>query len=457
MLKKALFTVLLVALAVSSVFAWPLSLHGVREDSVSAGYFDSMKQHLTHYVEFAITEKNEVNRYHGMPLWLLIAMVDGKDSAHPYKFDLKRWEAGYEVTLIASDGYSVTFDTANMPVGQLYLADRKNGVKIPPTVVGNVSTKYMVKDLAAIEIMIPDLMAQQKSPYAYELEFSIAGTEYAYTLEELKNSEFFIEKPGRYTTSAGTTYYGVYGGVPIYEFLKHLANVTTDDTMKVIALDSYEMTYSMADLADTSDGVWIFAFIMDGEPMPEDPGPVRTIKVGDNNPNIDGHLSAKMVKTVQLAGKPFRPYTLTMKGMMNFELDRQTVESGVSCHKTTVEYKSKAGTAKYTGIPLWMLLAYVDDPNYAPHKQDSSIIAYNRDLALKGYNVKITAMDGYAITLRSEELDMNNDVLIATTKNGEELPEGEWPLILVWQYDSTQIPANIKGVKQVTSIEVITD
>ncbi|HNY82162.1 MAG TPA: hypothetical protein PKM49_04785, partial [Thermotogota bacterium] len=111
----------------------------------------------------------------------------------------------------------------------------------------------------------------------------------------------------------------------------------------------------------------------------------------------------------------------------------------------------------YTGIPLWMLLAYVDDPNYAPHKQDSSIIAYNRDLALKGYNVKITAMDGYAITLRSEELDMNNDVLIATTKNGEELPEGEWPLILVWQYDSTQIPANIKGVKQVTSIEVITD
>jgi len=456
-LRKALLISLLITLAVSSMFGWPISLQGAREDTVSESYFDSMKEHLTHYIEIGITEKSGFNRYHGMPLWLLIAMVDGNDSAHPYKFDLDRWEAGYEVTLVSSDGYSVTFDTTEMPVGQLYLADRKNGEKIAPSVVGNVSTKYMVKDLVAIEVMIPDLMAQQESPYAYELEFSIAGTQYRYSLEELKNSEFYIEKPGQYTTSAGTVYASVYGGIPVYDFLKKIANVTTEDTLKVIALDGYEMTYSMTDMADTSDGVWIFAFIKDGEPMPEDPGPVRTVKVGDHNPNIDGHLSAKLVKRVELAGKPFKAYTLSLKGQMDFDLDRQTIESGVSCHKKTVTYKSKSGTAEYTGIPLWRLLAYSDDPSLAPHKQDSSIISYNRDLAKSGYSVKITALDGYAITLRSEELDMNDDVIIATLKNGEELPEGEWPMILVWQFDSDRIPANIKGVKQVSSIEVITD
>jgi hypothetical protein len=453
--KKIFFFTSIILLVLSSLCGWTLTLKGVREETVTQSYFESMKGHLTHYIEIGVDDKNETVRYRAMPLWLLIAMIDGKDSTHPYEFDLARWEAGYEVTLISSDGYAVTFDSAEMPVGQLYLADIRNGEAIPPTIVGNVAKKYIIKDIATIEIMLPELMTEQKSPYSYILECEIGGEVYTYTLQELKDSRYFIEKPGQYTTSAGTTYGAVYGGVRIYDFLSQLTDLATDDTLKLVALDGYEMSYPIEKIADSSEGTWIFAFISDGVPMIEEPGPVRTIKVGDMNPNIDGHLSAKMVKRVILAGKPFKPYTLSMKGLMDAELDRQTIESGVSCHKTTVQYRSKSAVNAYTGIALWRLLAFCDDPELAPHKQDSSILSYNGTLAQNGYQVKITAADGYSITLDSKDLDRNDTVILATLKNGEELPEGEWPMIIVWQSDSPNTPKGIKSVKQVASIEVI--
>ncbi len=133
------------------------------------------------------------------------------------------------------------------------------------------------------------------------------------------------------------------------------------------------------------------------------------------------------------------------------------MQSGVSCHNRTVTYYDRKNDLDiiYTGIPLWRLLAYSDDQDYAPHMQDSSIISYNRDAATEGYEVVISAADGFAITLNSSQLDKNDDVIIAMYRDGEELPESDFPLVIVWDKDAETVPEGIKAVRNIASIELL--
>ncbi len=141
-----------------------------------------------------------------------------------------------------------------------------------------------------------------------------------------------------------------------------------------------------------------------------------------------------------------------MKGKLDVELDRQTIMSCVNCHKQAVNYERKGETARYEGFALWRILAYSDDAKYAPHKQGSSIIAYQRALAEKGYPVEITARDGFSLALDAKELDLNQGVILAVRKNGADLPDNEAPLVLAWDRDAAVIPVGIKPVRQVQSI-----
>ncbi|NCB03501.1 MAG: hypothetical protein EOM67_15310 [Spirochaetia bacterium] len=145
---------------------------------------------------------------------------------------------------------------------------------------------------------------------------------------------------------------------------------------------------------------------------------------------------------------------------MESNLDRSTIQSGINCsaHKTTVDYlNKKSGEIEhYTGIPLFALLAFGDDPHYAPHKQtDHNILAYDKDAAKAGYKVKIIAADGYSIILDSKELDGNEDIILAMYQDGEELKEADWPLKLVWDVNADVVPQSIKAVKNITSIELL--
>ncbi|RKX44661.1 MAG: hypothetical protein DRP38_09150, partial [Thermotogae bacterium] len=207
-------------------------------------------------------------------------------------------------------------------------------------------------------------------------------------------------------------------------------------------------TYSGKQILDQKDGYWILAFKKDGEYLPLDPGYIRIMKVGEDNPMIEGHLSVRMVKRVEVVKKKYENITLKIKGYMDFTLDRQTLESGISCHGVEVEYEGHV----YKGIPLWRLLAYSDDPKYAPHKQDPSIKSYNEELALKGYKVRVIAEDGYSITLDSRDLNKEDGVIIAMYRDGE-LIEDEGPLVLVW--DGSLKIEGIKKVKNVVKIELI--
>ena len=445
--------------AISSAEAdggWQISLRGAREAVLAQMDYDEAKAHETHYAELQFEKKGELHSYRAMPLRLIVAMVDGRDSEHAYRFDRDLWEQGYDITISADDGYSATFNTAEIPSDTLFLADSEDGESTVPSIIGDVSGKLWVKNVVSIELGIapPEAMAGRD----FQLVLDLNGEESTYRIEDLEASPLYVEGTGSFTTSAGTTYTNVYGGVVLADFLDQFFELGPDDTVRLVAVDGYEMPYSGEQILDESDGgKWILAFKIDGEYMPEDPGYVRTVKIGPDNPNIDGHLSVKMIERIAVEVDSYADFALVMTGKMDWTLNRQTIQSCVSCHRQTVTYDQKGEISEYTGVPLWRFLAYVDDEKIAPHKQDSSIISYSEAAVEQGYTATVVATDGFSVTLDSGDIDRNDDVILAALKQGEKLPEREWPLILVWDKDTEIVPDGIKGVRGVSEIQLATD
>jgi hypothetical protein len=445
---------LLLGLPVLADQAWSISVKGVRNEVLESTLFEQAKAHGSHYVKMRLERKGVMKTYSGMPLILIAAMADGTDADHPYRVDRSRWSSGYEITISARDGYSATFNTAEVAADAVILADREDGKTIPPTIVGNLPTSAWVKDVVEIEL---SLGAAESGDQAFKLILDINGKITSYTIAELEASRHYVEQRGSYTTSAGTTYTHRYGGVKFADLLEQFMHLEDDDTITLVAMDGYEMTYSGSQIRDNADGDWILAFKSDGEYLPEDPGFIRTVKVGPKTPNITGHLSVRMIEKIVVKEEGYRDFALAINGKMSFTLDRQTIQSGVSCHKKTVFFERKGTAARYTGIPLWRMLAYSDDPRHAPHRQDSSIISYRKELAAKGYRVEVIAADGFKITMDSREIDGNDDLILGMYREEEELQANEWPLVLVWDKNASVVPKDAKPIRQITTINLIFD
>jgi hypothetical protein len=434
--------------------AWRIDLSGARNDTLAPDYYGKLKALSGNYLEKTVEKKGSPTSYRGIPLKAVLAIIDGTDAAHPFVFDQGRWNQGYDVTLTAEDGYSATFSSLEVGVDALILADTENGVRLQrPMVVGDAGKSLWVKDLASIEIHVgPSALSSDAGKFSLQLD--INGTRAEFTLDQLEKDADYIEGTGSFTTSAGTKYTNVYGGVRLAALLKRYMILSPDDSITFIATDGYEMTYPGSRILDQSDGEWILAFRMDGEYLPKDPGYIRTVKIGKDNPNIDGHLSVKMISKIVVKEKDFVDFSLKISGKLNMEIDRSTVQSCISCHGKDVEFERKGISGTYTGIPLYLLLAYADDPDYAPHRQDSKIISYNAEAAQKGYKVEITADDGFAITLDSRDLHGNGDIIVGMYKNQAILDPTEFPLVLVWDKAAEKLPEGIKNVKRVEAIRL---
>jgi hypothetical protein len=437
--------------AASKSDSWSVSLGGIRTAKLGSSWYAGL---LDKYgVERTVEKKGVKSTYRGVPLNFIIAMIDGDDAKEPFAFDDAKWASGYTVSLVAKDGYSSSFSTKDLAPDALILAGYEDGKPLAlPMTVGDSPKGLWVRDIVSIETSLAPLPAASEAE-AFTLELEVNGAKASFSLADLAKSDLYVEGTGSYTTSAGTRYSNVYGGVKLLDLIERYAKLSSEDSVNFTAMDGYEMSYPGSLLLDSKDGAWILAFRMDGDSIPKDPGFVRTIKIGPGDPNIDGHLSVRMVKKVTVKQKDFKDFSLSLDGKASWNLDRATLQSCTSCHKTTVTFEKKGQVDTYTGFPAWLALAYVDDPNYAPHKQDKSLPVYDREAAAKGYKVDFVASDGFTVSLDSRDLDQNNDVILAMYKNGESLPGNEFPLVLVWDRNAKRVPANIKNAKMLSSIK----
>ena len=433
---------------------WKVIFTGTTRYVLTDEKWESLMKCTHHRMEITLNFKGRDHKYVVVPFWIFTAVVDGGEEKHPYIFDSELWKEGYDVTIVGRDGYTVTFNTSEIPFDSIYIAGFVDGRRIegspPLRIVGRISKKLWVMNPIEVEFDVPGKGKEEGKEFEFEL--SVNGKVHKFTIEELEKSGCYVEGCGGYKTSAGSVRKGYYGGVKLLDLVRRYTEISEDEMVRITAMDGYVMDYSMKQFLEQEDGVWILAFKKDGEYLPVDPGYIRIMKVGRNCPIIDGHSSVRMVKRIEILRRKYRDFALRLEGYMNFTLNRQDLMSGLSCHGVKVRYKEKDGVVhEYYGIPLWRFLAYSDDPKYAPHKQDPSIPSYNEKFASEGYRIVVIAKDGFRITLDSRYLNKNDNVILAMFKDGKELSGDEWPLTLVWNMDSGKIP----GMKKVKGVEIV--
>lgn len=288
------------------------------------------------------------------------------------------------------------------------------------------------------------------------LTVTSGGETFAFTMADLGLLES-ITAPGTFTNSAGVDHTATYSGVPLSALI---GNAPSDGTVRVTASDGYSMNYPVSQLFDRTAGTWILAIMENGWYMPLDPGYLRIVQVGDSNPHFTSSLSARMVERIEVLGE-YAAYTLTISGETTRVFTRGELEAGIGCpcHTATITATMKGATATYSGLPLWRLLAYVDggtapDAEEGIHYDDAD---FNDALVAQGYNVVLTATDGYSQTVTASVVAHDDRFIVALKKDGTFLdPAAEGSMRFVFD-DSIVLPegTSLKSVKFLASIAIV--
>jgi len=138
---------------------WRLHLEGVLSEDVDRGAFETGAAPGCHGTSWT-DDKGRV--WTGIPLWLLIGRIDDENVHEDDSFNDGLVEAGYDVNVIAADGYSITLDSAtiarNDDIIVAYLLDdgplpEKHW---PLRLVGpNLESANWVGGIATIELVLP--------------------------------------------------------------------------------------------------------------------------------------------------------------------------------------------------------------------------------------------------------------------------------------------------------------
>ena len=155
--------------------------------------------------------------------------------------------------------------------------------------------------------------------------------------------------------------------------------------------------------------------------------------------NIAGNDTELKTNYITVNPAPIDEWSITLNGVGTEQLTRVNFESLGSGNRLTITDAS--GT--WSGIALWRLLSRVDDTDPTTFSDTGA------DL---GYNVTVTASDGFSRVFNSSYLKRNDNVIVADSLNGAPLPKLDgtkkvWPLKIVGS-----VPTNGHKVGNITQI-----
>lgn len=403
---------------------WKIELIGARNSTIYLSSFQDWECNSPS--DFTIKEFESKGKEHTYKVINISNLVGQVDDANKNTFNELLWNNGFELIFESSDGYSIGIDTSTINYNDMFIAYEKDGVAISPSVVGNLSSQQCIKDLSKIYLKIANVDLSNNN---FRLGLSIGSIEKSFTIDELLNSDFYYESKGQFINSYGNSFQYTWGGIKLLNLLNEYCTFSEDNLLTIISMDGYEMDYNADQILNESDGYWLLAIKENGEFMPEDPGYIRLVKVGPQNPMIDGHCSAKMVERIIISKGSFTDFSIDIiSGDSKESMDRQEVQSGVFANKSKVNYYNKKTNSviTYLGIPLYDFFK-----RYNNYK-----------------TVTIEANDGYSITLNRSDIENNKDVIVAMFYgDGSEFDSSIAPLIIAWDKDTKLVPEGIKAVK----------
>lgn len=287
--------------------------------------------------------------------------------------------------------------------------------------------------------LVPEPQAPEAAPTVLEL-VSLDETQ-SLTMEALKALPAVEGWGGGKSSTGRIIIPELHKGVTLQELAAQVGGLEPGTGINIVAKDGYAMTFSYDQIVNgdfiiydpgTGDETTIddslqviVAYERGGQPIPGDEdGPLRiAIVSAQNNQVVDGHWAVKWVTELRIKSLA-EDWTLHLEGAMVEEMDRATFEScaALNCHQATWTDDS---AQVWTGVPLWMLAARVDDE--IPHGEDS----YLDDLATQGYTLDVIAADGYSVSFESTRINRDNGILMAYLVNDNPLQEKHFPLRVV--------------------------
>jgi len=149
---------------------WSLHLEGAITDNVDRATFESGAAPNCHGKTWT-DDQGQV--WTGMPLWLLVGRVDDSIKHEGPAFNDALADAGYTVDVVASDGYTATFDSKrikrndNIIVAHLVSGNPLPDKYFPLRLVGSdLTKKEMVGQIATIAVHVPGGTATSSTPAA---------------------------------------------------------------------------------------------------------------------------------------------------------------------------------------------------------------------------------------------------------------------------------------------------
>jgi PKD repeat protein len=412
---------------------WTLSLSGAKTATVSKTLFE---QGLAcpssgHQVFWTDTDGNV---WGGVPLWLLVGMVDDNPDVGSDHFNFNDSIAaqGYSVKVSSGDGWDTTLSSQNIARNNsILVVNTLNGQPLPLlTPAGKRSWPLHLKGDAVFggqqvgNITKIELTGLPQPP-----------TEWTLTLQgdvtDTITQSYFIDAIAchhnvTWTDSSNTVWEGVSlwdlaGAVDDIETSNHFTfndtRATMGYTIRVSAADGYNATFASATAAH-NDGYFV-AYKKNGTALTGSDAPLKLVGSATTN----GKQRVGGIVKISLEGLPDQypagNWQLKMVGKITDVIPQGEFEYSADCHNAT--YTDINGNV-YTGIPLWRLMGWVDDR--IPHGSDG----FNDAAAIAGYKVIVKAGDGYAKEFTSQQIGKTNAFIIANTYNGGPIPnDGDHP------------------------------
>jgi DMSO/TMAO reductase YedYZ molybdopterin-dependent catalytic subunit len=138
---------------------WVLQLKGARDEDIDRATFESGSAEGCHGTKYIDDKGRE---WEGIPLWLLVGRIDDDNPHEGEAFNNSLVQDGYEVKIIARDGYSATLPVSSIARrNNIIVAYKLNGQSLPEDdwplrLVGDGLTgKEQVGQIKEIKVIFP--------------------------------------------------------------------------------------------------------------------------------------------------------------------------------------------------------------------------------------------------------------------------------------------------------------
>jgi len=139
---------------------WSVTLNGTKTVEYDAMSFNALVDCGAHTAYHNFTDEGTDYNYKGVPLWILVGAVDDEEEGDHWTLDDDLVSQGYQVEVIAEDGYSQSFDISQVAHNDtIIVASELNGEPLPEEdaplrITGEgLSGKMRVSQIAEIRLV----------------------------------------------------------------------------------------------------------------------------------------------------------------------------------------------------------------------------------------------------------------------------------------------------------------